>query len=78
MNKQIDGNSSAYPEEILDGDGMRVTVGGMTIRAQMAAMICAGANANTDLTGLTVEQQAQCAVAQTDALIAELNKEQNT
>ena len=77
MNKQIDGNSSAYPEEILDGDGMRVTVGGMTIRAQMAAMICAGCCAQSDGYA-SPKRMAEVSVLTADALIAELNKEPNT
>ena len=66
--KKIDGNSSAYPTR---------TEGGMTIRAQMAAMICAGMCADPNLRG-TFEEVAKVATTQADALIAELNKTEET
>lgn len=72
------GNDSAYPIEVLDGDGVRVWKGGMTIRAQMAAMICAGYISSLgSVSDSSHECYARAAVKQADALIAELNKEPN-
>jgi len=69
---KINPNDYAYPQ--MHGIDNSFVGGGMTIRAQMAAMICAGLVSSPDST-TTMQEDAQSAVAQADALIAELNKE---
>jgi hypothetical protein len=77
--KKIDGNSSAYPQARFEYDkNAQSFSGGITIRAQMAAMIC-GAIAKSDLTvDMDEGEVARAAILQADALIAELNKTEGT
>jgi hypothetical protein len=81
--KKIDGNSSAYPTRS-EIDGCAITTGGMTIRAQMAAMICAGLAGNSDMTSRAKDDKegvtwfSKLAIKQADALIAELNNTDET
>ncbi len=79
MNK-IDGDKFVYPQEDFIGVGTEVaSTGGMTIRAQMAAMICAGYISSLgSVSDSSHKCYARAAVKQADALIAELNKEPNT
>ena len=72
MNK-IDGDDYAMPQ--MHGIDNTVIGGGMTIRVQLAAMICAGLSSNPNYTGDTDEKLNAIAVHRADLLIAELNKE---
>lgn len=70
-----DGNKPAYPYEELNGD--RTTYQdhfGMTLREHYAGLAMQGAITNPAYEHWTVEQVAELAVRQADALIAALNK----